>query len=54
MVFLSQSESQGLAVLEALSMNVPVLAWNPGAATYDSPELKRSFSLESSSIPLLR
>jgi hypothetical protein len=51
MVWLSQSESEGLAVMEAMSMNVPVLAWNPGQGTYRSPELRQTFSFPASSIP---
>ena len=43
MVWLSQSESQGLALLEALSMNVPVLAWDPGQWKYYSQELEKEF-----------
>lgn len=30
MIFISEHESQGLAYQEALSCNIPVLAWNPG------------------------
>lgn len=41
LVWLSRSESQGLALLEALSMNVPVLAWDSGQWNYYSQELKR-------------
>jgi len=51
MVYLSASESQGLAVLEALSMDVPVLAWDPGKCTYMSPELGQSFLCPATSIP---
>ena len=43
MVWLSMSESQGLALLEALSMNVPVLAWDSGQWRYYSEELKKQF-----------
>jgi hypothetical protein len=31
-VFLSRSESQGLALAECWAMNVPTLVWNPGSA----------------------
>jgi len=31
-VFLSRSESQGLALVECWAMNVPTLVWNPGSA----------------------
>jgi len=43
MIWLSRSESQGLALLEALSMNVPVLAWDPGQWKYYSQELEKEF-----------
>lgn len=33
-VFLSGSESQGIALAEAWAMNVPTLVWNPGDLTY--------------------
>lgn len=33
-VFLSQSESQGIALAEAWAMNVPTLSWNPQEPTY--------------------
>lgn len=49
MVWLSSSESQGLALLEALSMNVPVLAWDSGNWTYYSMELKKEFVCHTSS-----
>ena len=32
-VFLSISESQGIALLEAWAMNIPTLVWNPGKRT---------------------
>jgi glycosyltransferase involved in cell wall biosynthesis len=51
LVWLSASESEGLAVLEAFSMNVPVLAWNPGEWNYASAELRKSFSCRASSVP---
>jgi len=51
MVWLSSSETEGLAVLEALSMNVPILAWNPGRWTYTSRELGQTFSCLASSVP---
>lgn len=43
MIWLSQSESQGLALLEALSMNVPVLAWESREVNYYSADLKEEF-----------
>jgi len=43
MIWLSQSESQGLALLEALSMNVPVLAWDSREVNYHSADLKKEF-----------
>lgn len=49
MVWLSQSESHGLALLEALSMNVPVLAWNPGKWSYQSRELRKQFRYDNAS-----
>ena len=33
-VFISRSESQGIALAEAWSMNVPTLVWDPGELTY--------------------
>lgn len=49
MVWLSRSESQGFALLEALSMNVPVLAWNPGKWSYQSRELRKEFRHDNAS-----
>jgi glycosyltransferase involved in cell wall biosynthesis len=43
MVWVSKSESQGLALLEAFSMNVPVLAWDSGQWNYYSRELEKEF-----------
>lgn len=34
-VFLSRSESQGLALAEAWAMNVPTLVWDPGELTFE-------------------
>ena len=51
MVWLSQSESQGLALLEALSMDVPVLAWDPQKWSYYSRQLGRNFTYSASSSP---
>ena len=34
-VFLSRSESQGLALAEAWAMGVPTLVWNPGELTFE-------------------
>lgn len=50
-VWLSRSESQGLALLEALSANVPALIWDPGEGVYHSKALKRDFSFTCSSAP---
>lgn len=33
-IFLSRSESQGLALAECWSMNIPTLAWDPGEQSY--------------------
>ena len=49
MVWLSRSESQGLALLEALSMNVPVLVWDSGYWLYYSMQLKKDFEFHASS-----
>jgi hypothetical protein len=43
-VFLSGSESQGIALAEAWAMNVPTLVWNPGDLTYQG----RRYSVVSS------
>jgi len=51
MVWVSRSETQALAVLEALSMNVPVLAWDPGEFQYRSPILNRTFTHPATSVP---
>jgi hypothetical protein len=34
-IFISRSESQGIALAEAWSMNVPTLAWDPAELTYE-------------------
>jgi hypothetical protein len=34
-IFISRSESQGIALAEAWAMNVPTLAWDPGELTYE-------------------
>jgi hypothetical protein len=41
-IFLSQSESQGIALAESWSMNVPTLVWNPGFVVYGGLRLKTS------------
>jgi len=51
MVWLSGSETQGLACLEALSVNVPVLAWDPGRWDYESIKMRKHFSCAASSVP---
>lgn len=48
-VWLSRSETQGLACLEALSMNVPVLAWDPGEYSLHRGRLR--ISAPASSVP---
>ena len=35
-IFLSQSESQGLALAEAWAMDVPTFSWNPGSFRYQN------------------
>jgi glycosyltransferase involved in cell wall biosynthesis len=50
-IWLSRSESQGIALLEALSMDVPALVWDPGTWHYQSPELKRDFTASATSAP---
>jgi len=51
LIWLSRAESQGIALLEALSMDVPVLVWDPGTWQYESPELKRKFTASATSAP---
>jgi hypothetical protein len=51
LIWLSRSESQGIALLEALSMDVPALVWDPGSWKYQSPELKREFTAPATSVP---
>jgi glycosyltransferase involved in cell wall biosynthesis len=51
MVWLSQSESQGLALLEAFSMNVPVLAWDSREWKYYDINLNKNFKYPASSAP---
>jgi len=46
-IFLSQSESQGIALAEAWSTDLPTLVWNPGSITYNNKVI------ESSSAPYL-
>lgn len=43
-IFLSESESQGIALLEAWSMNVPTLVWNPGQVAYEGKLIKNTSS----------
>lgn len=49
MVWVSKSESQGIALLEALSMDVPVLAWDSGLFEYYSKNLKQTFKSDKAS-----
>jgi len=51
LIWLSASESEGLALLEALSMDVPALVWDPGTWKYQSAELKREFTAVATSAP---
>jgi len=51
LIWLSHSESQGIALLEALSMDIPALVWDPGNWKYHSPELKREFTAGATSAP---
>jgi len=51
LIWLSRSESQGIALLQALSMDVPALVWNPGTWEYYSPSLKQTFRAPASSAP---
>lgn len=43
-VFLSRSETQGLAMMEAWSMDVPTLHWNPGTMYYQGRTLSGASS----------
>lgn len=43
-IFLSESESQGIAMLEAWSMNVPTYVWNPGQVIYEGNLIKDTSS----------
>ena len=51
LIWLSHSESQGIALLEALSMDIPALVWDPGNWKYHSPDLKREFTASATSAP---
>jgi hypothetical protein len=51
LIWLSESESEGIALLEALSMNVPALVWDRGYWEYESRELKRKFTAPATSAP---
>jgi hypothetical protein len=51
LVWLSMSETQGLAALEAMSMDVPVLAWDQKKWTYRDPKTHRLYSHDASSVP---
>lgn len=42
MLYFSQSESQGLALLEAWSMDVPTYVWNGGIFTFDGRKVNSS------------
>ena len=51
-VFLSQHETQGIAMLEAMSANVPVLAWNPGRVLEKNWEkTAKSWPITATSVP---
>lgn len=41
-IFLSPSESQGIALAEAWAVDVPTMVWNPGWLTYGSKRIKCS------------
>ena len=41
-IFLSRSESQGLALAEAWSMDVPTIVWDPGSVDYKGRTMKSS------------
>jgi hypothetical protein len=51
MIFLSEHETQGLAYLEALSCNVPVLAWDQGWWLDPKAKLYESKPVPASSVP---
>jgi hypothetical protein len=51
LIWLSRSESQGIALLEAFSMDVPALVWDRGYWEYESRELKRKFVAPATSAP---
>lgn len=51
MIWLSQSESQGVALLEAISMDIPIMAWDPKRWYYNSTELKKDYAYDASSCP---
>jgi hypothetical protein len=50
-IWLSMSESQGMALLEALSMDVPALVWDAGCWTYRSRKLNRTYHHTATSAP---
>lgn len=49
MIWLSKTESQGLALLEAMAMGVPALCLHNTLWTYTSPELNRQFAFNAAS-----
>lgn len=51
MIWLSEAESQGLALLEAMSMNVPALVWDAHSWHYFSKELQENYSYIATSAP---
>ena len=51
-VFLSQHETQGIATLEAMSANVPVLAWNPGKVLEENwKKTAKTWPIRATSVP---
>jgi hypothetical protein len=51
MIVLAEHESQGLAYQEALSMNVPIIAWNPGKIMDPEYQIWGDFGKPASSVP---
>ena len=51
MIFLAEHESQGLAYQEALSMNIPILAWNPGKIMDPQYKVWGDYGKPASSVP---
>jgi hypothetical protein len=50
MIYLSPSESQGIALQEAWIRDVPTLVWNPGSWNYQSPKNSKKYSWSDSRI----